>query len=116
MILHQHFCVILCSYHHVSSCFQLCCFEGVADDLANTLDSLPLSEKWAVEGDVITLTRSNPNRTTTQSFKLGEEVVETGGTGTSKVSFTVPVGYESHMRISLQLHMYVGFGFSSVRL
>ena len=55
--------------------------------MADKLDNMSSSEVWSIQGDQITLTLVNPNRTVTHTFKLGEKVVEqTGGTGNYTVS------------------------------
>lgn len=53
--------------------------------MADKLNDMPASEKWSVDGETITLTRSNPNKTVTHSFKLGEDVIEPTMTGDYKV-------------------------------
>ena len=55
--------------------------------MADELDNMSSSEVWSIQGDKITITLVNPNRTVTHTFKLGENVVEqTGGTGNYTVS------------------------------
>ena len=56
----------------------------MADKLDNMTSS---SEIWStIQGDKITLTLVNPNRTVTHTFKLGENVVEQTS---STVNYTV---------------------------
>ena len=62
-------------------------YTGIGWDMADKLDNMSSSEIFSIQGDKITLTQVNPNRTVTHTFKLGEKVVEqTGGTGDYTVS------------------------------
>ena len=61
-------------------------YAGIGSDMADKLDNMSSSEVWSIQGDKITLTLVNPNRTVTNTFKLGENVVEQTG---SKGNYTV---------------------------
>ena len=47
-------------------------YTGIGSDMADKLDNMSSSEVWSIQGDQITLTLVNPNRTVTHPFKLDQ--------------------------------------------